>query len=102
MSLGGIFNSTFSYMVSIFCKSFILSKIIFEFLFSSSVTFALKYIFCIPQHWMDESDGSGDSILKHKPLWATYASKRGKEKKKKTEKKQSDLHRTYGTRVIPV
>ena len=51
---------------------------------------------------MDESDGSGDSILKHNPLWATYASKRGKEKKKKTEKKGSDLHRTYGTRVIPV
>ncbi|CBI22868.3 hypothetical protein VitviT2T_006134 [Vitis vinifera] len=63
---------------------------------------SLSSKFYIRQHWMDESDGSGDSILKHKPLWATYASKRGKEKKKKTEKKQSDLHRTYGTRVIPV
>ncbi|KAL6343822.1 hypothetical protein AAG906_027593 [Vitis piasezkii] len=63
---------------------------------------SLSSKFYIRQHWMDESDGSGDSILKHKPLWSTYASKRGKEKKKKTEKKQSDLHRTYGTRVIPV
>lgn len=63
---------------------------------------SLSSKFYIRQHWMDESDGSSDSILKHKPLWATYASKRGKEKKKKTEKKQSDLHRTYGTRVIPV
>lgn len=50
---------------------------------------------------MDESEGSSDSILKHKPLWATYDSKHGK-KKKKTEKKQGDLYRTYGTRVIPV
>ncbi|XP_034685323.1 uncharacterized protein LOC117914203 [Vitis riparia] len=63
---------------------------------------SLSSKFYIRQHWMDESDGSSDSILKHKPLWATSASKRGKEKKKKTEKKQSDLHRTYGTRVIPV
>lgn len=55
---------------------------------------------CLLQHWMDESEGSSDSILKHKPLWANYDSKRGK--KKKTEKKQGDLYRTYGTRVIPV
>lgn len=51
---------------------------------------------------MDESDGSSDSILKHKPLWATYGSKHGKAKEKKTPKKQGDLYRTYGTRVIPV
>ena len=50
---------------------------------------------------MDDSEGSSDSILKHKPLWASYDSKRGK-KKKKIEKKQGDLTRTYGTRVIPV
>lgn len=50
---------------------------------------------------MDETDVSNDSVLKHKPLWATYQSKIGK-KVKKTEKKQGDLHRTYGTRVLPV
>lgn len=50
---------------------------------------------------MDESDGASDSILKHKPLWATYDKKSGK-KKKKIERKQGDLYRTYGTRVIPV
>lgn len=56
----------------------------------------------MPQHWMDDPDSSSDSILKHKPLWATYGSKRGKEKKGRAEKKQGDLYRTYGTRVIPV
>lgn len=61
---------------------------------------SLSSKFFLRQHWMDESEGSSDSILKHKPLWANYDSKRGK--KKKTEKKQGDLYRTYGTRVIPV
>lgn len=52
---------------------------------------------------MDESDGTSDSILKHKPIWATYSQSRKKEKKRTIEKKkQGDLHRTYGTRVIPV
>ncbi|XP_059632745.1 uncharacterized protein LOC132275300 [Cornus florida] len=51
---------------------------------------------------MDESDGSSDSILKHKPLWATYGPKHGKGKKKRIERKQGDIYRTYGTRVIPV
>ncbi|XWS14216.1 hypothetical protein CRYUN_Cryun36dG0103900 [Craigia yunnanensis] len=54
------------------------------------------------QQWMDESEGSTDSVLKHKPLWATYNSKSGKDKKKKKQKKKGDLHPTYGTRVIPV
>lgn len=62
---------------------------------------SLSSKFFLRQHWMDESEGSSDSILKHKPLWASYDSKHGK-KKKKTEKKQGDLYRTYGTRVIPV
>ncbi|XP_062174534.1 uncharacterized protein LOC133879771 [Alnus glutinosa] len=62
---------------------------------------SLSSKFFLRQHWMDESEGSSDSILKHKPLWASYNSKQGK-KKKKTEKKQGDLYRTYGTRVIPV
>ncbi|XP_040991272.1 uncharacterized protein LOC121238468 [Juglans microcarpa x Juglans regia] len=62
---------------------------------------SLSSKFFLRQNWMDESEGSSDSILKHKPLWATYDSKHGK-KKKKTEKKQGDLYRTYGTRVIPV
>lgn len=53
------------------------------------------------QHWADENDGSSDSVLKHKPIWATYGPNRGK-KKKRAAKKQGDLYRTYGTRVIPV
>lgn len=57
--------------------------------------------FCFHQHWADDTDGSSDSILKHKPLWATYNPKRGKDKKKKRAK-QGDLYRTYGTRVVPV
>ncbi|KAM4116599.1 hypothetical protein ACB094_02G062600 [Castanea mollissima] len=62
---------------------------------------SLSNKYFLRQHWMDDSEGSSDSILKHKPLWASYDSKRGK-KKKKIEKKQGDLTRTYGTRVIPV
>ncbi|XP_017649722.1 uncharacterized protein LOC108489586 isoform X1 [Gossypium arboreum] len=54
------------------------------------------------QHWMDESENSTDSVLKHKPIWASYNSKVGKDKKKKKQKKKGDLHPTYGTRVIPV
>ncbi|KAK7363464.1 hypothetical protein VNO77_05608 [Canavalia gladiata] len=53
------------------------------------------------QNWMEESEGSTDSILKHKPLWASYSSKHDKKKRKKV-KKQGDLQPTYGTRVIPV
>ncbi|XP_016491340.1 uncharacterized protein LOC107811018 [Nicotiana tabacum] len=64
---------------------------------------SLSSKFFLRQHWMDESDGTGDSILKHKPIWATYSQSRKKEKKRTIEKKkQGDLHRTYGTRVIPV
>ncbi|KAI8012232.1 hypothetical protein LOK49_LG06G03406 [Camellia lanceoleosa] len=64
---------------------------------------SLSSKFFLQQHWMDESDGSSDSVLKHKPLWATYSSKRGKDKKKRAEeKKQKGLYRTYGTRIIPV
>lgn len=51
---------------------------------------------------MDDTEGTGDSILKHKPLWATYGSKRQKDKRKKEKRKQGDLFRTYGTRVVPV
>ncbi|EEF43107.1 uncharacterized protein LOC8258833 [Ricinus communis] len=63
---------------------------------------SLSSKFFLRQHWMDEPDGSGDSILKHKPLWASYDSRHGRERKKKEQKKQGDLYRTYGTRVIPV
>ncbi|XP_038720256.1 uncharacterized protein LOC120012804 isoform X1 [Tripterygium wilfordii] len=63
---------------------------------------SLSSKFFLRQHWMDDTDGSSDSILKHKPLWATYEAKSGKKKKKKTQKKHGDLYRTYGTRVIPV
>ncbi|XP_061992813.1 uncharacterized protein LOC133710695 [Rosa rugosa] len=62
---------------------------------------SLSSKFFLRQHWNDESIGASDSILKHKPLWSTYDKKVGKKKKKK-ERKQGDLYRTYGTRVIPV
>ncbi|KAK1387481.1 Pleiotropic drug resistance protein 3 [Heracleum sosnowskyi] len=62
---------------------------------------SLSSKFFLRQHWADENDGSSDSVLKHKPLWATYNPKRGKDKKKK-KPKQGELYRTYGTRVIPV
>ncbi|KAL5542001.1 hypothetical protein UlMin_009711 [Ulmus minor] len=62
---------------------------------------SLSSKFFLRQEWIDDFDDSSDSILKHKPLWATYDSKRGK-KKKTVESKQGSLHRTYGTRVIPV
>ncbi|KAL0401261.1 UNVERIFIED_CONTAM: hypothetical protein Slati_4156000 [Sesamum latifolium] len=59
--------------------------------------------FFLRQTWMDDSDGTGDSILKHKPLWESYGSKRGKDKRRRLEKKkQGDFYRTYGTRVVPV
>ncbi|XP_060197676.1 uncharacterized protein LOC132626724 isoform X1 [Lycium barbarum] len=64
---------------------------------------SLSSKFFLRQHWMDESDGTADSVLKHKPIWATYNQNRKKEKKRTVEKKkQGGLHRTYGTRVIPV
>ncbi|OWM88046.1 uncharacterized protein LOC116208657 [Punica granatum] len=62
---------------------------------------SLSNKFFLRQNWMDESDESTDSILKHKPIWATYDPKVGKDKKKR-KKNQGDLYRTYGTRVIPV
>ncbi|KAK4767501.1 hypothetical protein SAY86_015251 [Trapa natans] len=62
---------------------------------------SLSNKFFLRQNWMDESVESSDSILKHKPLWATYDSKMRKDKKKR-KKKVGDVHRTYGTRVIPV
>ncbi|WRX21633.1 hypothetical protein QQP08_014120 [Theobroma cacao] len=63
---------------------------------------SLSNKFFLRQHWMDESEGSTDSVLKHKPLWAAYYLKSGKDKKKKKQMKKGDLHPTYGTRVIPV
>ncbi|XP_051127372.1 uncharacterized protein LOC127248866 [Andrographis paniculata] len=55
------------------------------------------------QTWMDDTDGSSDSILKHKPLWASYGLRHQKGKKMKLEKKkEGDLFRTYGTRVVPI
>ncbi|KFK23125.1 hypothetical protein AALP_AAs72355U000600 [Arabis alpina] len=54
------------------------------------------------QSWGDDSEGSSDSIVKHKPLWSAYSSKRQKGRKKQVIKKKGDLYRTYGTRVIPV
>ncbi|XVF28193.1 hypothetical protein REPUB_Repub15cG0007800 [Reevesia pubescens] len=65
---------------------------------------SLSNKFFLRQHWMDESEGSTDSVLMHKPLWAVYMekSRKDKKKKKKKQKKKGDLHPTYGTRVIPV
>ncbi|KAI5415569.1 uncharacterized protein LOC127073173 [Lathyrus oleraceus] len=58
-----------------------------------------KYFF--RQNWMDESEGSTDSILKHKPIWSSYNMKHSK-KKRKNVKKQGDIQTTFGTRVVPV
>ncbi|CAA0829411.1 Unknown protein [Striga hermonthica] len=60
--------------------------------------------FFLRQTWMDDKDGTGDSILKHKPIWSSYGSKRQKDKKRRLsqQKKKGDLYRTYGTRVVPV
>ncbi|KAK7264722.1 hypothetical protein RJT34_32332 [Clitoria ternatea] len=62
---------------------------------------SLSSKYFLRQSWMDESEGSTDSIVKHKPLWASYSTQRSK-KKKKEVKKQGNLQPTYGTRVIPV
>ncbi|XVF38877.1 hypothetical protein REPUB_Repub20aG0140100 [Reevesia pubescens] len=63
---------------------------------------SLSNKFFLRQHWMDESENSTDSVLKHKSLWASFIEKSGKDKKKKKQKKKGDLYPTYGTRVIPV
>ncbi|WOL15982.1 hypothetical protein Cni_G24764 [Canna indica] len=63
---------------------------------------SLSSKFFIRQHWMDEVGNSQDSVIKHKPIWESYAPKHGKEKKLSGKKKQGNLYRTYGTRVIPV
>ncbi|KAL5700820.1 hypothetical protein ACHQM5_026227 [Ranunculus cassubicifolius] len=64
---------------------------------------ALSSKYFIRQDWMDNADdGSSDSVIKHKPLWSSYSSSGGKEKKKKSQNKPENLYRTYGTRVIPV
>ncbi|WCJ23297.1 hypothetical protein M5689_005329 [Euphorbia peplus] len=65
---------------------------------------SLSSKYFLRQNWMDD-DGESDSILKHKPLWASYDSRHVKEKKPKKKeepKKHGDLYRTYGTRVVPV
>ncbi|KAL7144319.1 hypothetical protein ABFS83_07G004500 [Erythranthe nasuta] len=59
--------------------------------------------FFLRQDWMEDSDGTDESILKHKPLWASYGSRNQKDRKKSSEKKkQGNVYRTYGTRVVPV
>ncbi|KAK1320016.1 hypothetical protein QJS10_CPB04g01017 [Acorus calamus] len=63
---------------------------------------SLSSKFYLRQHWMDESDGSEDSIIKHRPLWAAYNTKSKKDKRKTERRKAGNLYRTYGTRVIPV
>lgn len=63
---------------------------------------SLSNKFFLRQQWLEDPTDSGDSILKHKPLWSTYNYMNKKEKKKESRKKQGDLYQTYGTRVIPV
>ncbi|XP_058077927.1 uncharacterized protein LOC131226190 [Magnolia sinica] len=63
---------------------------------------SLSSKFFLRQHWMDESDGSEDSIIKHRPLWATSSPKSERDKRRSRQKKLGNLYRTYGTRVIPV
>lgn len=64
---------------------------------------ALSSTFFLRQTWMSDATDSEDSVIKPRPIWVTYNSKYGKDKKEKgNRKKQQDLYRTYGTRVIPV
>nr|XP_010921441.1 uncharacterized protein LOC105044999 [Elaeis guineensis] len=63
---------------------------------------SLSSKFFLRQHWMDESGSSQDSIIKHKPIWESYMPKQAKDKKRSEKKRQGNLHKTYGTRVIPV
>lgn len=62
---------------------------------------SLSNKYFLRQNWMDESEGSTDSVLKHKPLWSSYNLKHDK-KKRKNVKKLGDLQPTFGTRVVPV
>lgn len=85
-----------------FLRQVNLIKFICKFLSQVLFHFMEKFPYICTQSWDDESEGSGDSIVKHKPLWSSYSSKLQKGKKKKAVKKKGDLYRTYGTRVIPV
>ncbi|KAJ6847213.1 uncharacterized protein M6B38_281235 [Iris pallida] len=63
---------------------------------------SLSSKFFLRQHWMDESNTQQDSVVKHKPLWETYYTKHIKNRKWNEKKKEGNLYRTYGTRVMPV
>ncbi|XP_078444256.1 uncharacterized protein LOC144713534 [Wolffia australiana] len=52
------------------------------------------------QTWLEEYDKSEDSPIKHRPLWESYSMRHGSTLKK--TKKEGNLYRTYGTRVVPV
>lgn len=54
------------------------------------------------QHWNNEWNIGDDSVLKHKPIWTAHGSSRKKKKTKTEQTKIGHLHRTYGTRVVPV
>jgi hypothetical protein len=54
------------------------------------------------QGWMHDSDSAEDSVIKPKPIWESYLPKSEKKKRRLEKKKQGNLFRTYGTRVIPV
>ena len=49
----------------------------------SDPSLSSKYF--LRQNWMDESEGSTDSILKHKSLWASYNSKYSKKRRKQVK-----------------
>ncbi|KAG0494046.1 hypothetical protein HPP92_005040 [Vanilla planifolia] len=63
---------------------------------------SLSSKFFLRQHWMDDPENIEDSIIKHKPLWESYYRKRGKDKKQAGKSKEGTIHKTYGTRVVPV
>ncbi|XP_072983753.1 uncharacterized protein [Typha latifolia] len=62
---------------------------------------SLSSKFFLRQHWMDEADSSQDTVIKTRAIWESYIPKYEKDKRKHG-KKQGNLYRTYGTRVIPV
>ncbi|KAL4560178.1 hypothetical protein LXL04_032327 [Taraxacum kok-saghyz] len=59
--------------------------------------------FFLHQQEMDETEGPTDSYLKHKAFQSYYSNAwTWGQKPNKLKNKQGDIHRTYGTRVVPV
>lgn len=62
---------------------------------------SLSSRYFLRQSWLDNTEGPEDSVIKRRPVWETYSPKLAKEKKR-VGKKEGNMYRTYGTRVVPV